>query len=115
MQSEYIAASESTREAVWLRRLLDNLGTAQILPTLLRCDNESAIRLAYNPLAHKGSKHIDVRYHYIREQVADKSIAVVYVDTRNQLADVLTKAVDGETFLFCVQGCGLGLVPDDNM
>jgi hypothetical protein len=53
MQSEYIAASEATREAVWLRRLLNNLGTTQILPTLFRCDNESAIGLAYNPLAHK--------------------------------------------------------------
>jgi hypothetical protein len=53
MQSEYIAASEATREAVWLRRLLNNLGTTQILPTLLRCDNESAIGLAYNPLTHK--------------------------------------------------------------
>jgi hypothetical protein len=63
MPSEYIAASEAIREAVWLRRLLDNLGTTQILPTLLRCDNESAIGLAYNPLAHKGAKHIEVRYH----------------------------------------------------
>lgn len=112
MQSEYIAASEATREAVWLRRLLDNLSTTQILPTLLRCDNESAIGLAYNPLAHKGAKHIDVRYHYIREQVADETIVVAYVETRKQLADVLTKAVDGETFQFCIQGCGLGIVPE---
>lgn len=53
MQSEYIAASEATREAVWLRRLLKNLGTTQILPTLLRCEFESVIGLAYNPFAHK--------------------------------------------------------------
>jgi hypothetical protein len=59
MQSEYIAASDSTREAVWLRCLLGDLGSTQMGPTALRCDNESAIGLAYNPLAHKGSKHIE--------------------------------------------------------
>ena len=74
---EYITASEATREDVWLRRLLDNFGTTQILPTLLRCDKESAIGLAYNPLAHKDAKHIEVRYHYIREQVADETIVVL--------------------------------------
>jgi hypothetical protein len=114
MQSEYIAASDSTREAVWLRRLLDNLGESQIEPTCLHCDNESAIGLAYNPLAHKGSKHIEVRYHYIREQVADGTIDVEYVDTKNQLADVLTKAVDGETFSKCLCGFGLAQVPKES-
>ena len=101
MQSEYIAASDSTREAVWLRRLLGNLGSTQMSPTALRCDNESAIGLAYNPLAHKGSKHIEVRYHYIREQVINKTIELGYVNTCKQIADVLTKAVDGETFASC--------------
>jgi hypothetical protein len=65
-------------------------------------------------LAHKGSKHIEVRYHYIREQVADGTIDVVYVDTNNQLADVLTKAVDGETFSKCLSGFGLALVPKES-
>ncbi len=114
-QSEYIAASDATREAVWLRRLLENLEVQQSNPTLLRCDNESAIGLAYNPLAHKGSKHIEVRYHYIREQVANKTIEVEYVDTTSQLADVLTKAVDGETFTKCLDGFGISLVPETNV
>ena len=111
MESEYIAASDSTREAVWLRRLLDDLGEQQREPTLLRCDNESAIGLAYNPLAHKGSKHIEVRYHYIREQVTCGNVEVVHVRTQNQFADVLTKAVDGETYLNCLAGFGLCEVP----
>jgi hypothetical protein len=55
-----------------------------------------------------------VRYHYIREQVADGTIDVVYVDTNNQLADVLTKAVDGETFSKCLSGFGLALVPKES-
>lgn len=63
-------------------------------------------------LLTKGAKHFDFRYHYIREQVADETIVVAYVETRKQLADVLTKAEDGETFQFCIQGCGLGIVPE---
>jgi hypothetical protein len=63
-------------------------------------------------LLTKVAKHIDFRYHYIREQVADETIVVAYVETRKQLADVLKKAEDGETFQFCIQGCGLGIVPE---
>jgi hypothetical protein len=82
-------------------------------PTSLRCDNESAIGLAYNPLAHnKGSKHIDVSYLYIREQVINKTIELGYVNTFKQTADILTKAVDGENFSSCLNGFGLGKVPD---
>ena len=112
MESEYIAASDSSREAVWLRGLLTNLGISQSDPTVLRCDNESAINLAHNPLAHKGSKHIQVRYHFIREQVAGGTIKLEYVDTTKQLADVLTKAVDGATYLKCLDGFGLREVPE---
>lgn len=62
----------------------------------------------------KGAKHIDFHYHYIREQVADETIVVAYAETRKQLADVLAKAEDGETLQFCIQGCGLGIVPELN-
>ena len=63
--------------------------------------------LAYNHLAHKGSKHIEVRYHFIREQLASGTIKVEYVDTTQQFADVLTKAVDGQTYLKCFEGFNL--------
>ncbi len=67
MESEYIAASDPSREVIWLRRLLHELGIEQTNPTPLLCDNESAISLTRNPESHKRSKHIDVRYHFIRE------------------------------------------------
>lgn len=57
-------------------------------------DNESAISLAKNPDSHKRSKHIDVRYHYIREQVDKKIVEISYINTKEQLADILTKALD---------------------
>ena len=111
MQAEYIAASDWSREAVWLRTLLQDLGSAQTGPTLLQCDNESAINLAYNPLAHKGSKHIDLRHHYIRELVEAKVVRIKHVNSKAQLADMLTKAVDAGTFSVCVRGLGVGPVP----
>ena len=112
MEAEYIAASDSAREAVWLRLLLKGLDTKQKEATKLVCDNESAILLARNPESHKGSKHIEVRFHYIREQVQKKKIDIIYVDTKNQLADVLTKVVDGISFEKCLKGFGISKVPD---
>ena len=111
MQAEYIAASDWSREAVWLRTLLQELGYTQTGPTLLHCDNESAINLAYNPLANKGSKHIELRHHYIRELVEANVVRIKHVDTKAQLADMLTKAVDAGTFSICMRGLGVGPVP----
>jgi hypothetical protein len=97
MESEYIAASDTGREAKWLRLLLSELGLPQKSPTKIWCDNESAIALARNPEYHKRSKHIDVRYHHLRELVFNKVIDIEYVNTKEQLADFLTKPVDIES------------------
>jgi hypothetical protein len=78
-------------------------------------DNQCAIGLCSNPLAHKGAKHIEVRYHYIRELVQNKTICVVYVGTKLQLADALTKAVDGDTHEKFLKGIGLVAVPIENL
>ena len=98
MQSEYIVASESTREAIWLGGVADCLSIWESLRLdwmFYAATTKNPLVLAYNHLAHKGSKHIEVRYHFIREQLASGTIKVEYVDTTQQLADVLTKAVDG--------------------
>lgn len=113
MQSEYIAASEACREGVWLRRLLDNLGVRQNGATKLMCDNNSTILLAKNPEAHKGSKHISVTYHYIREQVLEKIVNIMYVNSGEQIADVLTKALDVGSHKKCLKGMGLMKVPNE--
>jgi hypothetical protein len=83
---------------VWARRLLSDLGFPQSNPTPLYSDNQSAIRLVLNPEFHKRTKHIDVLFHLIREFQARGDIAVSYVPTRLQLADILTKALTPEIF-----------------
>jgi hypothetical protein len=74
-----------------LRNLFSELGFAQILPTTIRGDNEGSIAMSKNPQFHKRSKHIDLQYHSIREQVRKGEITVESCRTNNQTTDVLTK------------------------
>lgn len=92
MESEYIAASETSRELVWLRRLIHQLDQ-QILNErpILFMDNESAIKFTKNPTFHRKTKHIEVRYHFIRSQFEKGIFDVKFVGTENQLADFFTK------------------------
>ncbi len=90
-ESEYTAAFEATKETVWVRNLLSHVGTAQTLPTKLHCDNQSAIKMVHNPEFHSRTKHIDVHLHFIREKQDDKTIAIQYISTHDQLADIFTK------------------------
>ena len=90
-QAEYIAAFETTKDAVWMRNLLNEIGVKQTEPTPLFCDNQSTIKLTSNPEFHKRTKHFDIKYHYIREQQEARLIETTYLDTNRQLADLFTK------------------------
>lgn len=93
MEAEYMAAASATREAVWMRTFLSEI---RILPTQrirLLIDNQSAISLAKNTVFHSRTKHIAIRYHFIRKKVDSGEIELKYVPTNWQVADVLTKAL----------------------
>jgi hypothetical protein len=92
-ESEYIAATAAACQGVWLRRLYCELMGCKIGATELRVDNKSAIALMKNPVFHDRSKHIDTRYHYIRQCVENGSIDAQFVRTEDQLSDILTKAL----------------------
>lgn len=92
-ESEYVAATAAACEAVWLRKLLEEIGSRCDKATAIWVDNQSAIKLAKNPEFHKRTKHIDVKFHFIREKVANREIEVKYVPTKCQRADVFTKAL----------------------
>ena len=74
------------------------LGGPQAHPTPLFCDNQSTIRLVQNPVFHQRTKHIDIRYHKIRDAEADGQIAITYVATDDQLADIMTKPLSRDRF-----------------
>ena len=91
LKKEYVAAASGACQAVWLSRLLASLTGDEADQVTLKVDNQSAIALSKNPVHHERSKHIDIMYHYVRECVENGTIAVEYVRTVDQLADVLTK------------------------
>jgi hypothetical protein len=64
----------------------------------LLCDNESAIRMADNPIEHNRTKHIDIRYHFLRDHQEKEDIEIAYVNTHNQLVDIFTNPLDEKTF-----------------
>jgi hypothetical protein len=98
-EAEYIAASSAACQGLWLGRLLtDLMMKKEVEPVVLRIDNQSAIALCKNPVFHERTKHIEIRYHFIRDCVEAGSIDVQYVCTNEQLADILTKALSRPKF-----------------
>lgn len=91
-ESEYIAASQSVKEMIWICRLLKNLKIEFNQP-ILHVDNQSAIKLIKNPEFHKRSKHIDVRFHFIREHFEEKLFDLNYIESEKQIADIFTKSL----------------------
>lgn len=92
-ESEYIAATHAAKEAIWLRQLIAQLFEPIAGPTVIFSDNQSAIALAKDHQFHSRTKHIDVRYHFIRWVCANGTIKLVYCPTADMVADTLTKAL----------------------
>ena len=89
MEAEYIAASETGKSIVWLRQLLEELDFGTTFT--LKCDNQAAIRLLKNPEFYSRSKHISLKFHWIRSHLEEKSFAIEYVPTNENIADIMTK------------------------
>jgi hypothetical protein len=62
-------------------------------PPRIHCDNQGALAIAENPVNYQRSKHIDIRYHFVRHAIQDKKVTVTYIPTKMQIADILTKAL----------------------
>ncbi|UYV62601.1 hypothetical protein LAZ67_2001282 [Cordylochernes scorpioides] len=94
-ESEYIALCEAGKEAVYLRALLHEMGFGELLnePTVLKTDDQGAQQLARNPVHHARTKHIDIKWHYIRSICSDGLIEVVHTPTQENVADILTKGL----------------------
>ena len=90
-EAEYITSRNDNREAVWLRKLISGLFGEKLEATIILCDNKSCIKLTENPVFHDRSKHIDLKYHYIRDMVQRNVIKLKYIATNDQVAVILTK------------------------
>ena len=96
-QAEYISASNAVRETEWLTNLISHMGIEQRKPVLY-VDNTPAIQLAKYPVFHSRTKHIAIHYHNIRHAVENGQIDIKYIETGDQLADILTKALSRAKF-----------------
>jgi hypothetical protein len=92
-ESEYVAATYAAKEALWLRSLLSQLFEINSEPVTLFSDNQSAIALTKDHQYHARTKHIDIRFHFIRWIVENGSLRLVYSPTNEMVADTLTKAL----------------------
>jgi hypothetical protein len=106
--AEYMALSDSSREIIFIRQLLESIGFRVQGPTGLYSDNNGALALANKPCDHQKSKHIQVRFHFVRQQVDEKVIEALRVDTELQLADVMTKALSAvRHWMLCRRAAGM--------
>ena len=92
-KSEYIAASEAAKEAVWIKKFINELGVVPSIvhPILLYCDNNGAIAQAKEPRSHQRSKHVLKRYHLIREIIGRNDVKIEKIPTDQNVVDPLTK------------------------
>ena len=97
-KAEYTAAFEAAKETIWLRNLLINIGFPQNSPTTILCDNNAAINLSEDPSLHQHVKHIDIKYHFLREHINMGEITLKYINTNNNLANIFTKAIEHQHF-----------------
>jgi hypothetical protein len=112
MEAEYIAASEAVKEGVWLKEFLASLKvvTSASNPVTIFCDNQAAIKVSKDPKFHSKTKHIEGRYHFIRDIINRlKTIRLEYLPSLDMVADPLTKPLSQEIFCKHVSNMGLRL------
>jgi hypothetical protein len=98
-EAEYIATGACCAQLLWMKQTLRDFG-CEFKRIPLLCDNESAIKLANNPVQHSRTKHVDIRHHFLRNHEAKGDIELCHVNTENQLADIFTKPLDATRFCF---------------
>ncbi|GKG29775.1 hypothetical protein Tco_0419673 [Tanacetum coccineum] len=103
-----MALTEALKEAIWLRGLLEELGV-DLNTVAVNCDNQGAIHLSRNHVFHERTKHINVRYHFIREVLEAKTVKVLRVGTEHNVVDALTKVVPGLKLQHCLKLLNVGV------
>ena len=98
-EAEFIAATTCACQAIWLRRILEELQFNQVEATTVFCDNNLAIKLSKNPVLHRRSKHINVKYYFLGDLSNDGTIKLVYFRSKDQVANIQTKPLKLATFV----------------
>ena len=105
-QAEYIAAGSGCTQLLWMKHMLSDYGFHQGMISLF-CDNTSAINISKNPVLHSRTKHIEIRYHFIRNLVEEEILELSFIPTEKQLADLFTKPLDNLRFVSLRKAIGV--------
>ena len=97
IEAEYIPAGSCCSQLLWMKKVLTNYGISQDI-MVAYCDNSNAIDISKNPVQHSKTKHIEIRYHFIRDLVKRKIVCLEYIPTKRQNADIFTKPLDRSKF-----------------
>ncbi|CAJ2658384.1 unnamed protein product [Trifolium pratense] len=106
-EAEYVAAASCACQCLWLKNVLDHLHIEQVGSIIVNCDNSSTIKLSKNPIMHGRSKHIDVRFHFLRDLSKDGVIELKFCKSQEQLADIMTKPLKLDSFCKLREGIGM--------
>eukprot|EP00253_Pinus_taeda_P033807 PITA_33807 len=97
-EAEYVATASCCTQLLWMMQTLKDFQITCTPPISILCDNTTAIRISKNPVMHSKTKHIPIKYHFLREQVLEQKVKFEYVPSKEQVADILTKPLSRETF-----------------
>ncbi|CAL8075079.1 unnamed protein product [Prunus armeniaca] len=106
-EAEYVNATEAIAQAIWLRFVLSDFGEEQVGATTILCDNTSAIAIAKNPVHHHKTRHINRKFHFIRDALQNGEIDLLYCKTEEQTADIFTKALPRDRFEYLRRKLGV--------
>ena len=109
---EYIATAECCAQVEWMKQTLQDIKVVFEEPTVIYCDNTSAISLSQSPVQHSKAKHIPIKYHYLRVQAKKKTIKLEYIPTQEKIADIFTKPLNIDVFEYIIQRLGVVSLPN---
>lgn len=106
-EAEFVAVALATKEGLWIQMLIEELKIIPCIPLKILCDNMSCIHLVKNPKHSEKTKHVDLKYHFIREMVEDKKLELEHISTDHMWADFLTKPLPTQKHELCCTNLGL--------
>ena len=97
-EAEFIAATATCTQVLWMKRQIEDLKVQCQSPIIIKCDNKSAINISKNPVQHSRTKHIDIKYHFLKDQVTQNVVKLEFIPTNDQVADIFTKPLPKDVF-----------------